>query len=724
MIRFEDIAEKVERYHPGADVELLRRAYKFSEAQHSGQVRMSGEPYLVHPLEVANMLAEMRLDPISVATGLLHDVVEDGTTSIQDIEQNFGKEIAHLVNGLTKLSQISNASREERQSESTRKMLLAMVDDIRVILVKLADRLNNMRTLHHLPREKQVRIAQETLDVYGPIAHRLGMGRVRGELEDLSFKYLHPEDYLRIQEALNKKRQVVERHLEDLKKQFTQLMSANEVHLAEVQGRIKRPFSVYQKMRRQKVTIDQLYDLIAVRLITSSVRDCYAALGVIHQHWVPVPGRFKDWIATPRENGYQSLHTSVIDDKGQPFEVQIRTAEMHRVAEEGIAAHWKYKEGRHQDRPDDKTYRWLRQLVEWQQEVKDPREFLDDLKLDLYPKEVFAFTPRGKVIELPRGGTPVDFAYAIHTEVGHTCSGAKVNGRIVPLKYQIRNGDVVEIMTTTGHHPSRDWLSVVKTNRAQTKIRKWLAENERSQAIEIGKKLLEKEADRFRLSTKKLLSSGDLQKLAPEYGYQKVEDLFAAIGYGKTAARTIITRFVPETMLAELEEKTPSKLDQVTQAVKRALGMGEVPIRMKGADDLMVYRAQCCNPIRGESIVGYITRGKGVAVHARRCPNVPGLMVNRERVADVEWMKGGEEEAYSVTLHVLVEDRPGALAAVTQSIANIKTNIRDARATVNADGRGEITITVEIFDMKHLDRVTGAVKTVPGVIDVERIDKS
>lgn len=720
MIRFEDIAQKVKQYHPDADEGLLRKAYLFSAMQHRGQTRMSGEPYLIHPLEVAYMLAEMRLDHVCVATGLLHDVVEDGEATVEEIEHYFGPDIAHIVDGLTKLSQISYASREERQAESTRKMLLAMVDDIRIILVKLADRLHNMRTLHYLPRRRQIRIAQETLDVYAPIAHRLGMGRVRGELEDLAFRYLFPEDYERIKKALGERRRALDATLDDLKKRIRVQIEENHIPVVEIQGRVKRLYSIYLKMKRRKVTLDEIYDLIAVRIITTSVKDCYAALGVIHTHWTPIPGRFRDWVAMPRENMYQSLHTSVIGDKGQPFEVQIRTEEMHRIAEEGVAAHWKYKEGRRGHHPEDRTYQWLRQLVEWQQEVKDPREFLDDLKLDLYPKEVFAFTPKGKVIELPRGATPVDFAYAIHTEVGHTCTGAKVNGRIVPLRYQIRNGDVVEIITTPGHTPSRDWLKFVVTNKARNRIRKWLREQERVEAIELGRRLLEKEAQRFRLSLRKILKSEQLQQIATEYGYGKIDELLASVGYGKTPARSIVAKFVPADRLPLEEERSPSRLEQVASVVRRALRLGDVPLRVKGVDNLMVYRAHCCNPIRGEPVIGYITRGKGVSVHTRYCPNVRSLMVNKERIVDVEWIKGSSDESYAVPLQVFVEDRPGALAEVTQAIAAIHTNIRDARARVNDHGQGELTFTVEISDLKHLEKVIQAIKSVQGVIDVER----
>src|SRR5215213_5789925 len=534
MIRFETILEKVRQNHPGADEDLLRRAYLFSAREHRGQIRKSGEPYLVHPLEVANILAELKLDPVCIATGLLHDIVEDTNISLQVIEEYFGPEVAHLVDGLTKISKLDHASHEERQALNMRKMLLAMVDDVRVVLVKLADRLHNMRTLEYLPGEKRRRIAQETLDVYAPIAHRLGMSRVRGELEDLAFKYLEPEEYNKLTELVESRRARLEASLEDLQNRIQEMLGEQDIKVVHIEGRMKRLFSIYQKLKRQHISIDQVYDLIAVRIITDSVRNCYAALGVIHAAWKPIPGRFKDWIAIPRENFYQSLHTSVVGDGGQPFEVQIRTEDMHHIAEEGIAAHWKYKEGRRGTHTDeDEAFMWLKRLVEWQQEVKDSREFLDSLKLDLYPKEVYCFTPKGKVIELPRGATPVDFAFLIHTQLGLSCVGAKANGRIVPLKYQLRNGDVVEIMTSPAAHPSHDWMNFVKTSRARSKIRHYLAESERATAIDVGKKLFEKEADRFRLNTKKILSNGDFDRIAPDYGVARADDLFAAMGYGK-----------------------------------------------------------------------------------------------------------------------------------------------------------------------------------------------
>jgi guanosine-3',5'-bis(diphosphate) 3'-pyrophosphohydrolase len=720
MIRFETIVEKVRRNHPGADEDLLRRAYLFSAREHRGQVRKSGEPYLIHPLEVANILADLKLDPICVATGLLHDIVEDTDTSTEMIDEYFGSEIAHLVEGVTKISKLDNSSYEERQALNMRKMLLAMVDDVRVVLVKLADRLHNMRTLEFLPLEKRRRIAQETLDVYAPIAHRLGMSRVRGELEDLAFKYLEPEEYLKLKELVESRRVRLDSVLEDIKQRITDLMKTSEIPLLHIEGRIKRLYSIYQKLKRQHITIDQVYDLVAVRMITESVKDCYAALGVIHAAWKPIPGRFKDMIAIPRENFYQSLHTSVVGDGGQPFEVQIRTDDMHRIAEEGIAAHWKYKEGRRGTHTDeDEAFVWLKRLVEWQQEVKDSREFLDALKLDLYPNEVYCFTPKGKVIDLPRGATPVDFAFAIHTQVGLSCNGAKINGRIVPLKYQLRNGDMVEILTSPSARPSRDWMNFVKTSRARSKIRHYLAESERAMAVELGEKLFEKEADKFRLNAKKIINSGDLDRVAAEYGCARADDVLAGIGYGKLLPRNIIAKLLPPDRAGEIEENQKRTLKQV---VKQALGFQD-RIKVKDVDDIMVYRAGCCNPIRGEDIMGYITRGKGVAVHSKRCPNAPSLMVNPERLIEVEWMKSDAEHlsAYPITMRLVTEDRPGMVADVTQSIANVGTNIRGINASLDDEGRGRLILTAEIFDLKHLEKITSALKSVKGVIDVERI---
>src|SRR3982751_2930703 len=617
MIRIEDIVEKVAKNHAQADLDLLRRAYLFSAKEHKGQKRASGESYLVHPLEVANILADMKLDEISVATGLLHDVVEDTLVDLDTIREYFGEEITHLVDGLTKIAQISNVSREEQQAENVRKMVLAMVDDVRVVLVKLADRLHNMRTFHYLPPEKRKRIAQETMDIFAPIAHRLGMGKIRGELEDLAFQHLHPDDYRSLTAQLEKRRPENEKFLTEITAHIEEKMNEAGVPV-RVEGRVKRLYSIWKKLRRQKVELDQVYDLVAARGITPNEnREFYAALGVIHHNWKPVPGRIKDWIATPRDNLYQSLHTSVIGSKGQPFEIQIRTEEMHRIAEEGVAAHWKYKEGKRGARDDDSTLQALRSLVEWTQDVKDSRDFLDSLKLDLYPKDVYAFTPMGKVIQLPRGATPIDFGYMIHSEVGNTCTGARINNRMVPLRTQIQNGDVVEILTNPNTHPSRDWLNFIVTSRARNRVRHWVAEQQRAESIEIGRKLFEKEATRFQLSVRKVLHQNDVEmkRVANEYGYGRVDDVLAAIGYGKLIPRNVIAKYLGPEQFEQLDKQKESRLRSGVRAVKRLIHLGDDSIVVRGVDDLMVTRARCCNPLHGESIIGYITRGKGVAVH-------------------------------------------------------------------------------------------------------------
>jgi GTP pyrophosphokinase len=723
MIRIEDIVEKVRRNHPQADTDLLRRAYLFSAREHKGQKRASGESYLVHPLEVAHILAEMRLDEVAVATGLLHDVVEDTLVELDTIREYFGEEITHLVDGLTKIAQISNVSREEQQAENVRKMVLAMVDDVRVVLVKLADRLHNMRTLHYLPTEKRKRIAQETMDIFAPIAHRLGMGKIRGELEDLAFQHLHPEDYRTLTTQLEKRRAENEKFLNEVTGRIEEKMQEADVPV-RVEGRVKRLYSIWKKLRRQKIDLDQVYDLVAARVITpNDIRHCYAALGVIHHNWKPVPGRIKDWIATPRDNLYQSLHTSVIGSKGQPFEIQIRTEEMHRIAEEGVAAHWKYKEGKRGAHDDDNTLQALRSLVEWTQDVKDSRDFLDSLKLDLYPKDVYAFTPMGKVIQLPRGATPIDFGYMIHSEVGNTCTGARINGRIVPLRTEIQNGDVVEILTHPNTHPSRDWLNFIVTSRARNRVRHWVAEQQRAESMEIGRKLFEKEATRFQLSAKKLINNNDpeMKRIANEYGYGRVEDLLAAMGYGKLVPRNVIAKYLGPEQFEQLDKQKESRLRSGVRAVKRLIHLGDDSIVVRGVDDLMVTRARCCNPLHGEAIIGYITRGKGVAVHSTRCKNVQQLMVNRERIVEVEWAGRPDQTAYAVKLRAVTENRTGMIAGITGAISDMKTGIRDARASVAPDERGHIEVTVEVFDVKHLDKVINSIKGVPGVLDVERL---
>ncbi|HEX2443944.1 MAG TPA: bifunctional (p)ppGpp synthetase/guanosine-3',5'-bis(diphosphate) 3'-pyrophosphohydrolase [Vicinamibacterales bacterium] len=715
MIRFEDVVEKVRAYSPEADLELLRRAYVFSAFEHKGQVRHSGEPYMVHPLEVADFLANLRLDVVAIAAGLLHDVVEDTLTTIEIIAERFGPEVAHVVEGVTKIGAIPFQSNEERQAENFRKMLLAMVDDIRVILVKLADRLHNMRTLHHLPEERRVTIAQETLDIYAPIANRLGMSKVKNELEELSFKYLEPSYYETLWARVEARRKSTEAILAELRGTLAAKLDEAQVPVVRIEGRTKRLFSIAQKLKKQRIELEQVYDFAALRVITTSVKDCYAALGIIHNLWSPIPGRIKDFIAIPRPNGYQSLHTSVISEHGTPFEVQIRTVEMHEQAEEGIAAHWKYKEGRVGDERDERYFQWMRQLLEWQQEVRDAHEFIQGLKLDLYPEEVYTFTPKGEVKVLPRGATPVDFGYAIHTDVGHRCVSARVNGKMVPLRSRLKNGDIVEIITQATHTPSRDWLSFVVTSRARNKIRHFVQAEEKKRSIELGRRIFEKEARRFGLNPKTLLESETMTKIAEEYGGGKTDEILASIGYGKLAARLILGKLVPQ---EQLQERPPE--GKVAAAVRRVLGNGEDRIKVSGVDDLMVFRARCCNPIRGEKIVGYISRGKGVSVHSARCPNVVNMRYDPERRIDVEWDKGVDAARYTVRLTMQVEDRKGILADVSSKVADINTNITSVEATTDPDHRGRIDMTVEINDLKHLEKVMKSLRGVAGVLDVER----
>jgi GTP pyrophosphokinase len=724
MIRFEDLLEKVRGANPDADTELLRRAYVFSAYEHKGQVRRSGEPYLVHPLEVADILADLRLDVVAIAAGLLHDIVEDTPNTIEKVRELFGQEVAHVVEGVTKLSSLQFSSSEERQAESFRKMLLAMVDDIRVILVKLADRLHNMRTLHHLPEERRTRIAQETRDIYAPIANRLGMSKLKNELEELAFRHLEPAAYQTLRAEVEAKRQATEGLIETLKTQLDGKLGEAQIPVVSIDGRIKRLWSIHQKLQRQKVNLDQIYDFIALRVITQSPKDCYAVLGIIHQMWSPVPGRFKDFIAMPRPNGYQALHTSVVSELGMPFEIQIRTDEMHRVAEEGIAAHWKYKEGRVGAARDEQSFNWLRRLLELQQEVRDPHEFMQNLRIELYPDDVYIFTPKGEVKALPRGATPVDFAYSVHTDVGNQCTGARVNGRMMPLRTRLQNGDIVEIVRQAGHKPSRDWMNFVVTSRARSKIRHFIHAEEKTRSIELGRRLFEKEVRRFNID-RTLVDDGSLAKLAPELGAVRADDVLAAIGFGTTTARAVLGKLVgPEALREKPADGALSSLTSMTSAVKRALGAGgEQKIKVTGMDDLMVVLARCCNPIRGERIVGYVTRGKGVSVHTVVCPNVVNLLYDPERRIDVEWDKGKDALPYTVRLRISVEDRKGILADVSSRIADINTNIRDVDATVGHDHRGSIRMTVEISDVKHLERVMKSLKSIEGVLAVERASR-
>jgi len=718
--QYEDLEKSILDVRPNEDLAPLRKAYDYAYRLHEEQTRVSGEPYMVHPIAVTQLLADRRMDMVCLETALLHDVVEDTGVTVDDIRGEFGEDVARCVDGVTKLSRLEFYSKEERQAESMRKMLLAMVSDIRVILVKLADRLHNMRTLSYLSPERRERISHETLDIYAPIANRLGMGRIRIELEDLAFSNLEPEAYRGIVTQVESKRQANEEFLVGIREIVEENLRAEGIP-ARLEGRAKRAYSIYRKLKNQKISFDQVYDLLALRIVTDSVKNCYAALGVIHREWPPIPGRIKDFIALPKPNLYQSLHTSVIGPGGAAFEVQIRTEEMHRIADEGIAAHWKYKEGRREAGPDEQQIAWLRQLVEWQRDLRDPGEFMSTLKVDLYPEEVYTFTPRGKVIALPRSATPIDFAYAIHSEVGHTCVGAKVNGRIVQLRSELKNGDVVEILTQAGHVPSKDWLSVVKTSRARNKIKHVINTGERAKAVEIGQKHLEKESRRLGVKLNRVTRTA-LMKVATEYGCSKTEDLYAALGFGRFSARQILQK-------VSRDDATAEDAGPVTPAVPTAGATGkkgeksDLVLKVKGFDDLMVYRAKCCNPIPGEHIVGYITRGKGVAVHSETCPNVQNLLYEVERKIDVEWARG-TTESFAVKVTVYTDDRPGILNQLTSILSDESSNIRtlEARIDTSRDDEGAIVdMTIEVRDKRQYQRVASAMRRVPGVRDLERI---
>jgi GTP pyrophosphokinase len=712
--RLDELLAKLRKNRPAEDPWMVRRAYEIAGERHRDQLRSSGEPYMTHLLEVAHILADMRLDATTLTAAILHDAIEDTEYPVSRIEERFGAEVARLVEGVTKIGRLNMMAPEARQAENVRKMLLAMVNDVRVVLVKLADRLHNMRTLEYLDAAKQQRISRETLDIYAPIAHRLGMGIVRGELEDLAFRYLEPESFFALQKEVTDKAPIHQKFLEEVQGTIRSKLVENGIP-AELEARVKGLYSLHRKIVRQERALDQVYDLLAVRVITDTERSCYAALGVVHHIWRPVPGRFKDYIAMARPNLYQSLHTTVLHS-GQAFEVQIRTQEMHRIAEEGVAAHWKYKDGK-PVQEDDQRITWMRQLIEWSQELEEPGEFLSTLKIDLAPVEVYAFTPKGRVLELPRGATPVDFAYQVHTEVGHQCVGAKVNGQMVALRHEIVSGDVVEILTQKGHTPSRDWLSFAKSSHARSKIRHWINLQEREEAMEMGQRLLEKEARQFGRSLKKI-PEADMLKLAADWGLSQVTDIYAAVGFGKYSARQVITRVLGEAAKGAdpaVEDAKPT----LVKAVKRMLGIGEAPLIVKGYDDLLVYRAKCCNPIPGDDIIGYITRGRGVAVHTRLCPNVQNLLYQTERRIAVEW-GGAGAATFQVQLMIRAKDRAGLLAEITAVISGAGSNIHSLESRpdrLNA----RIDASLEIADRRQLETILANIRKVSGVYDVERV---
>jgi guanosine-3',5'-bis(diphosphate) 3'-pyrophosphohydrolase len=718
MVQFEHVLEKLGEYGSPPDLELLRRAYAFAADGHEGQLRQSGEPYLVHPVAVAALLAEMHLDAVTIVAGLLHDVVEDTHLTSERVAELFGSEVAHVVAGVTKISSIHFTSSEEHQAESFRKMLLAMVDDIRVILVKLADRLDNMRTLAYLPEDRRVRIAEETQDIFAPIASRLGMGKLKNELEELAFKHLNPAGYENLRIRVAARAREVKGAMATLEQTLGEHLRRAGLCVTRVDGRIKRLYSIHRKLFQQNIDLDRIYDFVALRVITTSVKDCYGVLGIIHETWSPVPGRFKDFVAIPRPNGYQSLHTSVISEKGFPFEVQIRTDDMHKCAEEGVAAHWKYKAGRTGSHSDEHYFKWMRQLLEVQQEIRDPQEFLRNLKVDLYPEEVYLFTPKGEIRSLRKGSTAVDFAYAIHTDVGHQCVGARVNGMMVPLRTPLRSGQIVEILTQAGHRPSRDWLAFVVSSRARGKIRHLLLEEEYFRSMELGRQLFKKEARRLNLNPKVLLKSPALAAFAVELGAQKPEELLSYLGYGKLLARTLVQRAMPSDTP---KEQGADPVVPVVRKRPRAATSSLERIQVRGLDDLLVMRARCCNPIRGERIVGYVTRGRGVSVHAAHCTNVLNLMVDPDRKIEVEWDAGvADTTGYAVRLVIPVEDRRGMLAAISSCISEIETNITRLDARTGDAQLARIEVTVQVQDVKHLERVIKVVRGVDGVLDVER----
>jgi GTP diphosphokinase / guanosine-3',5'-bis(diphosphate) 3'-diphosphatase len=731
--RFEALLKRVQANRPSEDLALLRKAWEFTVKNHEGQMRASGEPYVIHPLEVAEVLAEMKMDASSIAAGLLHDSVEDTPATSEEIATEFGEQVAHIVEGVTKIDKIQFANREDRQAENVRKMLLAMVSDVRVVLIKLADRLHNMRTLEHLKPERQEAIARETLEIYAPLAHRLGMGKVRGELEDLAFRYTDPLSFEKVSAAVEARRVEGEQFLRGVEETLVEQLRENGIE-ARVEWRIKRLYSIFQKIERSKVSFDQVYDLLALRVITQDVAACYAVFGLIHTIWRPVPGRIKDFIAIPRANRYQSLHTTVMGDGGHQFEVQIRTEEMHRIAEEGIAAHWKYKAGDNAiTARDEERLNWIRQLVEWQKEMTDPNEFLSSLKMDLYPDEVYTFTPKGKVVVVPADGTPVDFAYTIHTEVGNTCVGAKVNGRMVPLRTKLRTGDIVEIVTQKDHKPSRDWLTFVKSPRARNKIKHWLNEDQRRRAVEIGRKLLEREARKFKVPMSQI-DDQDLGRIANEFGVATAADLLATLGLGQNSAHQILNKLAPGyANLPGTEPETETKPGTVgeagmSDAVRKLHLTGSDSLQVEGQNDLLVYRARCCNPIRGEEIVGYVTRGKGVAVHARSCPNVQNLLYESDRRIAVEWSRVGDEIAdraqrYPVKVTVFCDDRTGMLKELTAVISDDNTNIRGVEMRHDESGEAVIEFVVEAEDLRHLNRIVLGLRRVNGVRSVQRTQK-
>ena len=707
MHRFHEIVEKVQSYQGDPRLEVLRKAYVVSAKVHEDQLRLSGEPYLIHPLAVAEILADLRMDEVTVACGLLHDVIEVGAASPAFVREHFGDEVASIVESLSHLSKVTYSSQKQEQAEYFRRLILGMAKDVRVVMVKLADRLHNMRTLGHLPRPMQLQLAQETLDIYAPLANRLGIHRVKSELEDRGLRFTMPDVYADLEQKVERRLAERESYIAEVTGILEGLLAENGLR-GQVKGRPKHLFSIWRKMQDQGIGFDQVYDLIAFRIILGEVRDCYGALGAIHGRWTPIPGRFKDYVALPKPNLYQSLHTTVMGPQGQPMEVQIRTEEMHRIAEEGIAAHWRYKEKRAQAGPEDRVFEWLRQVVDAHKDLGDAQEFLDSVKIDLYPDVVFVFTPAGDLVELPRGATPVDFAYAVHSQVGEQCVGAKVNGRMVPLSHRLKNGDRLEIITSKHHTPSADWLEFVQTSKARNKIRAWIKTQQRQRSMELGRELCDREFRKAGHSLAKVLKAGELEALAPKFGLNKEEELLEAVGYGKISARQVLGKLYPETEEREAEEvKRPKKPPKTPKGIV-----------IQGIGDAMVRFARCCNPLPGEAVVGFVTRGHGMTVHTADCANVRKL--DPERRIDVDWGRG-EAAAHPVKIRVACDNRKGILAAITQALAGFDVNVARADVRTWAAGEAECNFEILVEDMDRLQKILAAIQGLKGVTRVTRV---
>ncbi|MFM8316370.1 MAG: RelA/SpoT family protein [Deltaproteobacteria bacterium] len=720
-----DLIACIKIYHPNADTALIEKAYRFSETVHQGQKRSSGESYFHHPIEVAFIIAELQLDTTTVATALLHDTVEDTVATLEQIEAEFGPEIAALVDGVTKISQISFQTSEEKQAENFRKMVFAMAKDLRVILVKLADRTHNMRTLQHLRPDKQARIAQETLDIYAPLANRLGLSAMKRELEDLSLRYTKPEIYYKLVAQVNKKLNERDQYTQDVLAMIEGALHEHGYHNARVSGRPKHFYSIHKKMEKRDLTYDQVYDLTGFRIILETVEQCYGVLGLIHSLWTPVPGRFKDYIAIPKANFYQSLHTTVVGPGGEKIEIQIRTQEMHDTAERGIAAHWAYKEGKNLNQEASK-FSWLNRLVEWNKDLKDPNEFLETVKLDLFSEDVYIFTPKGKVIEFPQGATPLDFAYTIHTDLGHHCIGAKVNGRMVPLKYKLKSGDTVEVLTSPNQTPNKDWLKLVKTSRAKSKIRQFIKVQEHESSKVMGEMILEKELKKEDLKFKTLMKEGLLDTAAEAFSLKSVDDLLSAIGYGKLSAKKVITKIpLPEKEAEETSKETKDLKEQkrplqkiVEEASKKSTSRQVV--KVKGIEDLLVHFARCCNPVPGDSVVGFITRGRGISVHTRKCPKI--FDSDPHRLIDIEWDMNSVAER-AVKIRVICEDRPGLLADMSAVIKDQHANITRAQIGTTKDKKAVCLFSISIKNLNHLSKIISALEGISGVLKAERVQK-